>query len=426
MSDLDTALRLSIAGLTGLAVGVEREWSGHASGPAARFAGVRTFFLIGALGGVAGWLLEVADPVVAGALLLSAGALVVAAYLTAVRRGGEAIDGTTEAAALLVLAVGVLAGMGSLRVASGAAAVIVLVLREKTFIHGFLKRIGEEEIRAALQFAVLALVVLPLLPEGPIGPFGGIKPRALWTVVLIFSGLNFAGYLARRALGDSRGYPAMGALGGLLSSTAVTLNFARLSRHQPANSDALAVGTVAACSVLIPRILVVTLVLNSALLPAVAVGLAPVLMVGIILVVSRLRSAAPATGREESSETRNPLQLLLAIQMAVAFQLVMSLLGLLNARFGQTGVFASAAILGLTDMDALTFGMNRLGEAPALVITAARAIVLGVTVNSAFKCGLAVGFGSGEYRKVVVPRLLLLTASSALGFWLVGWLNPSS
>jgi uncharacterized membrane protein (DUF4010 family) len=423
MSDFDTAIRLSVAGLAGLAVGVEREWSGHATGPNARFAGVRTFFLIGGLGGVAGWLLEVAEPAAAAALLLSAGALVVAAYLTAARGGGEVIDGTTEAAALLVLGIGVLAGIGHLSVASGAAAVVVLVLREKTVIHGFLKRIGEEEMRAGLQFAVLALVVLPLLPEGPIGPFGGIKPRELWTVVLLFTGLNFAGYLARRVLGDTRGYLAMGALGGLVSSTAVTLNFARGSRHQPASTNALATGTVAASTVLVLRLLVVLLVLNASMVPAVALGLAPVLLVGSILVLLNLRSSGETTGREVASGSKNPLQLMSAIQMGIGFQVVLTLLALLNARYGERGVFASAAVLGLTDMDALTFGMSRLGQAPDLVLIAARAIALGVTVNSAFKSGVALVAGSREFRKAVVPRLILLTAAGAAGFWLLGRIN---
>lgn len=420
MTELETAVRLAVAGLAGLAVGIEREWSGHASGPDARFAGVRTFFLLGALGGLAGWLLEVADPMVSAALLIAAGGLIVAAYVSAARRGGEAIEGTTEAAAVLVLGIGVLAGMGSLRVASGAATVVVLVLREKTLIHGFLKRIGEEEMRAALQFAVLALVVLPLLPVGPIGPFGGIKPRGLWTVVLIFTGLNFAGYLARRALGDSRGYEAMGALGGLLSSTAVTLNFSRCSRRMPAAAEGLAIGTVAACTVLIPRLLILIFVLNSALVPATAVGLAPIFLVGSILVLLKLRSPVESTGREKSSESQNPLQLGGAIKMAVAFQVAMSLLGLLSARFGHSGVLASAAVLGSTDMDALTFGMTKLAEAPELVVIAARAVTLGVTVNSAVKSGLAFGLGSPEYRRMVVPRLLLITASGVVGFWLVG------
>jgi uncharacterized membrane protein (DUF4010 family) len=425
VNELDTALRLCIAGLTGLAVGVEREWSGHASGPAARFAGVRTFFLLGVLGGLSGWLLREADPIVAGALLLGAAGFVVSAYLVAARRGGEAIEGTTEAAALLVLGIGVLAGLGELRVASGAAAVVVIVLREKSTIHGFLKRIGEEELRAAFQFAVLALVVLPLLPEGPFGPLGGIRPRALWTVVLIFTGLNFAGYLARRILGHARGYQATGALGGLVSSTAVTLTFSRLSRHQRGSAEALAVGTLAACTIVVPRVLVVILVLNSALFPAAAVGLGPVLLTGLIMVGLKLRHPAAEPAHAEASETRNPLQLWSAIKMAIAFQLVLSLLSVLTQRFGESGVLATAAILGLTDMDALTYGMSRLAETPALVATAAKAVVLAMTVNSTFKAGLAMALGSTEFRRVAVPRLLLLAAAGVVGFWLIGRLIPA-
>src|SRR5262245_13965264 len=210
-----------------MAVGVEREWSGLAPGPKPASAGVRPFFLLGGTGGVAGWLLDNGDSAVAASLLLICGALVVAAYVMAARRSAEAIDGTTETAAMLVLGLGVMAGLGYLRLTSGAAAVVVVALREKEAIRSFVQRIGEEEMRAALQFAVLALVVLPLLPEGPVGPWGGIRPRGLWMVVLIFSGINFLGYLARRALGDRQGYQAMGALGGLVSSTAVTLSFSR-------------------------------------------------------------------------------------------------------------------------------------------------------------------------------------------------------
>ena len=425
MSDLDTAFRLCIAGLTGLAVGVEREWSGHASGPNARFAGVRTFFLLGLLGGLSGWLLEAADPVVAGALLLGGAGFVVAAYLMAARRGGEAIEGTTEAAALLVLGLGVLAGLGNLRVASGAAAVVVIILREKSNIHGFLRRIGEEELRAGVQFAVLALVILPLLPEGPIGPMGGIKPRALWTVVLIFSGLNFAGYIARQLLGDTRGYPAMGALGGLVSSTAVTLSFSRRSRDQRGSSVPLAVGTLAACTILVPRVLAVILVLNSALFPAAAVGLGPVLLAGLAMLAVQLRHPAPKLDKAPESESKNPLRLWSAIKMAVAFQLVLTLLSLLTQRFGEIGVLATAALLGMTDMDALTFGMSRLAETEALMVTAAKAVVLGMSVNSIFKAGLAMALGSPEYRRAAVPRLLLLAVAGGAGFWLIGRLIPA-
>jgi uncharacterized membrane protein (DUF4010 family) len=423
VTELETAVRLAVAGLSGMAVGVEREWSGHATGPQARFAGVRTFLLLGTLGGVAGWLLDSAGALAAAALLAGAAGLIVAAYLTAARRAPEAIDGTTETAALLVLAIGTLAGLGSLRVASGAAAVAVLALGEKQIIRDFVSRIGQKEMRAALQFAVLALVVLPLLPVGPIGPFGGIRPRDLWAVVLLFSGLNFAGYIARRVLGDTGGYQAMGALGGLVSSTAVTLSFSRQSRAEPANSNALAVGTVAACTVLIPRILGFTLILNAALLPSAALALAPVFAAGALLIVIGRRHLAGGTPEAAAPPHQNPLRLWSAIRMAVAFQIILSVLSLLGESPGERGVFLSAGIAGLTDMDALTFGMNKIAGDSSLISVAARALTIGVVVNTVFKTGLAAVLGSPAYRRMAVPGLLALAAAGALGFWLITWVS---
>ena len=240
--------------------------------------------------------------------------------------------------------------------------------------------------------------------------------------MLIFTGLNFAGY-SPSLLGDSRDIRRWARLGaGLL--TAVTINFP--AEPPPARPlEALAIGTVAACAVLVPRVLVVILVLNSALFPAAAVGLGPIFLAGGIMVSLKLRHPAPSPGHLDASESKNPLQLWSAIQMAIAFQLVISLLTVLTQRFGEAGVLATAGVLGLTDMDALTFGMSRLAEAPALIVTAAKAVTLGMTVNSAFKAGLAMTLGSPEYRRFAVPRLLLLAAVGVGGFWLIGRLIPA-
>jgi len=419
-TQLDAAIRLAVAALAGMAVGLEREWSGHASGPGARFAGVRTFFLLGAIGGVAGLLVTSGYTAVSSALLLGASALVVAAYLTAARRTPEAIDGTTETAAILVLGTGLLAGLGSLALASGIVAVTLLLLGEKEAIRTFVKRIGREEMFAALRFAVLALVVLPLLPEGPFGPFGGIRPRALWTVVLIFSGVNFAGYLARRALGDTRGYLAMGALGGLVSSTAVTLSFSRQSRDEPDHSAALAAGTIAACTVVLVRVVVVLLVLNAALAPGVGLGLAPMFAVGLVLVYLGHRREPDGKPEHPSTDARNPLRLGSAILLALGFQVVLTILHLFQQRFGDSGVLASAALAGLTDLDAITFGMSALAENPSMISLAARALILAAIVNTGFKTVLALTLGSPAYRRLAVPGLLVVALAGGAGFWLTG------
>ncbi len=419
MDELDLVVRLGIAALAGLAVGVEREWSGHASGPEARFAGVRTFFLLGAISGVAGWLLNTGQALAAMTLLAATGGFVIAAYVMAARRSAEAIDGTTEAAALLVLGIGLLAGAGHLRIASGTAAVVVLALGEKETIRQFIRRIGQGEMRAAFQFAVLALVILPLLPAGPFGPFDSIRPQALWIVVLLFSGLNFLGYLARKSVGSAQGYQVLGALGGLVSSTAVTLTFSRQSRRESENAIPLALGTVAACTVLIPRILAITLILNSALAPAVALALAPVLLTGVVLILLAWRSLKGGTPKEAPPGPENPLQLKSAIPLALGFQVVLILLALMREQFGESGVIASAAVLGLADMDALTFGMNRLAESPDLIAVAARAITLGVIVNSLFKAILGVALGTGRYRWLVFPGLVAQAVAGVVGYWLL-------
>ena len=415
----ETVVRLTVAGLAGLAVGLEREWSGHAAGPLARFAGLRTFLLIGGLGGIAGWLVS-SGASGAGVVLLGGGsALIVAAYVVAARPGGHAIEGTTEVAALTVLALGVLAGLGYVELASGATAVMVLALSEKERLRRLVARIGEGELRAALQFAVLALVVLPLLPEGRYGPLGGIEPRGLWIIVLLFSALNFAGYLARRAVGPERGYGLTGLAGGLVSSTAVTFQFSRLSRRDPSLGTGLAVGVVGASTVLLPRLLVVSAVLNVDVARALVPLVVPPFLVGaallLVAVVRRFESGAEARGDDE---IRSPLRLDSAIRMALAFQASLMLISWASNTVGQSGVLASAALLGLTDMDALTLSMNRLGTTPALVVLSARAVAIGLLGNAALKIALVLSLGAPRYRTLAASGLFALAATGAAALWM--------
>jgi uncharacterized membrane protein (DUF4010 family) len=419
LTDLESPLRLAVAGLIGLTLGVEREWSGHASGPRARFAGARTFFLLGLVGGIAGWLAE-QDQLLLGAALVGGSALLaVAAYVVASMQTGDR-DGTTEAAALLVLATGSLSGMGYEALAAGVAAAAVLALAEKSRIREFIPRIGETELRAALHFAVLAVVVLPLLPTGPFGPGDGIRPRELWTVILIFSGVNFIGYLARRAVGADRGYGIAGLLGGLVSSTAVTLSFSRQSRVTPKFAWGLALGVTAACTVLLPRVLIVTLVLS----PAVARHLvpyviAPAVIAGCFLAYALLRKQ-PSPAHGEGRDAGNPLRLGAAIQMALAFQVVLLAVPVAEHLWGAGGVLGSAAVLGLTDMDALTYSMSRFGATTGNAPLAARAIAVGLLSNTLLKLALAVGLGAPGFRRFAAAGLAAFGLSLLAGLLIWG------
>jgi uncharacterized membrane protein (DUF4010 family) len=397
-------------------VGIEREWSGHASGPQARFGGVRTFLLLGLIGGIGGMLAAGGWVAVGAALIGGAALLAVLAYVVAAQQTGDR-DGTTEAAALLVLATGGLCGLGYAALGSGVAAVAVLALAEKGRIRAFIAKIGEHELQAALRFAVLAIVVLPLLPEGPFGPYSSIRPRELWTIVLLFSGLNFLGYLARRAAGPERGYGVAGLLGGLVSSTAVAMTFARKSREESEYAPSLALGVIAACTVLIPRVLGTTLLLSPAVAGELAPYVVPPLVVGALFVVWSLRRSPPGPASRMSPEA-SPLRLVSAIQMAVAFQVVLLLIPAIQSIWGSAGVLGSAAVVGLTDMDALTYSMSRLGSAGAAPL-AARAIAVGILANTALKLILVLSLGSPTFRRAAAPGLLALGAAVATGLALV-------
>jgi uncharacterized membrane protein (DUF4010 family) len=403
-----------VAALGGAAIGVERQRSGHATGPDARFGGVRTFTLLGGTAGLAGWLTTLNLTGLAIVLAAGAVALVIVGYAGASRR---AIDATTEAAALVVIGAGLAAGAGWRALASGIIAVTALLLIEKSRLHALVRRIDDEELRAAARFGVMAIVILPLLPEGPIGPFGGVKPRALWLLVLFFTGLSFAGYLARRLVGAGRGYPLAGLLGGLISSTNVTFTFARLSRREDTLTLPLALGTIAACTVLFPRVLVATLVLNLAVARQLWPHLAAPLVIGaVVLAVWWRTGEAPVTQPERPA---NPLQIGPALEMAALFQLVLFAVAAIGRWFGDSGLLVSGAVLGLTDVDALTLSMTTTPIAAGAPAVAARAIAIGILVNCAMKMVLALALGTPRFRRLAGALLAAMAAAIAVSLGVI-------
>lgn len=409
------AQRLAIAGLVGLAVGIEREWSAPTEKTERPFAGLRTFFLLGLLGGVAGILATTGQLPVATALFAAGGALVVAAYALKLRRPHAPLDATTEVAALVVLALALLAGLGYLALAGGCVALVALALGEKARLHALVREIDPVEMRAALQFLVLALVVLPLLPTGPFDRLLGFEPRSLWMIVLLLSGVSFAGHIARQMVGSARGYGVTGILGGLISSTAVTLQFSRLSRAHPKQGMALALGVIGACTILPIRVLLVSTVLDVRVGIALLPYLVPAFLVGALLVTLGFRHA-PAEETAPHDE-KNPLRLGAALVMAVLFQLSIFALEYTRERWGSSGLLGSAVFLGLTDVDALTVSMSRLARGNGIVAMAALGIAVGIASNTLFKLLLAAVLGTASFRRWTVAGLAVLLGALGIVVW---------
>ena len=406
-------LALAVAALGGLAVGIEREWSARRDADASRFGGVRTFLLLGLLGGLASLLAERAAWL--GGLVLGGGlALVVVAYLVSGWRG--TIDATTEVAGLLVLAAGALAGAGELGVGSAVFAATALVLVEKSRMHAAVARIQSAELEAAARFAVLALVVLPLLPAEPLPWLAGLEPRRLWSLVLLFTGLSFSGYLALRFAGPGRGYGWAGLLGGIVSSTAVTLNFARESRARPAGAVTLAFGALSASTVMPLRVGVLSAALNLEVARALLPVLLPALVCGAAVTAWNLGWRRRDGEVDEALMPSNPLRLGAAIQMTLLFAAVLAVLSWAQGRFGEGGLFGGAVFLGLTDLDALTYAMSGLAKGGTPATTAARTLGIAMVANSLFKATAAAALGAPGFRKLAGGGLLgfaLLFAAGA-------------
>lgn len=416
---LAAAFRLAIAALIGLGVGLEREWSGHADGPQARFAGLRTFLLLGLLGGTAGVLTVEGHEVIATLIAAGGIAFSIAAYVMAVRQVGVDRDGTTEAAAIVVVALGVFAAAVSWLIAAAAGSLVVLALNEKKRLHGAVSHLHTEELRAALQFAVLALVILPFLPKGPYLGWAAIRPQALWIIVLLFCAINFAGFLARRSAGERRGYLLTGLLGGVISSTAVTLGFARYSRQFPQSASALAWGVIGACTVLVPRVILISFVLNAAVALQLLPLLLPAGLIGAAVVAYAWRSnkEVPVAAGDQpmswlSGDKENPLRLWVAIRLAIIFQLAMMAITFARQTWAVKGLYSTAVVLGLTDVDALTVSMST--PSPELAATiAAKAIAAGILANTVVKLGISVVVGSPRYRLVAGTILAVMGAAIA-------------
>jgi uncharacterized membrane protein (DUF4010 family) len=262
----------------------------------------------------------------------------------------------------------------------------------------------------------MALVVLPLLPDGPYGPLGGVRPRELWALVLFFSGLSFVGYLARRVAGPGRGYLVTGLIGGLASSTNVTFTFARSSRGDQTSSRALGFGAVAANAMLYPRVLLATAVLNLSVLPYV---LPYLIMPALLAFVITWIGARQSDGDDVTEQpVANPLQLPLALQMAAIFQSVLMLVWFVGRYWGDSGIFGTAAVLGLTDVDALTISMARQVAPTTSFETAALAIAIGVLSNTVLKLSVALFFGDRGFRRVAGATLFGMVIAAGLSLML--------
>jgi uncharacterized membrane protein (DUF4010 family) len=398
-------VQLAVATAIGLLVGAERGWKRRDTEEGRRVAGLRTYGLVGLIGGVVGlvsrqdggyWLIGL---VFIGLTIASA-----TAYRMTTRAGHD-FGMTSETAALATYLLAVLAGLGQIALAAAAAIVMAMLLGYKQRLHAMLDKLRREELLAALKLLLISVVLLPILPDRGYGPWDALNPYVIWLMVVLIAGISFLGYFAIRIAGATRGITFGGLFGGMASSTATTLAFSRIARREHRLSSIVAAGILLACTAMIGRMLLLATIIQPGLLrslwlPAVVLLSATLAPVGFYM----LSDARNQPQEEEERLLRNPLELRSALLFGALLSVVMLLGKALSEWAGDVGLWALAAASGIADVDAITLSLARMTAQDVSVPVAAVGIIIAAGMNSVFKGGLAWATGGHDLGlRVLLP-----------------------
>lgn len=378
---------IGLALLLGLLVGVQRGWVLRNEPAGSRFAGIRTFALLGLAGGIAGALQTRAEGL-AVVLLASTAALVVLGYWRNSKRSAN-VSGTASLTGLITMACGFLAGSGEGALASTGAGITIIVLSLRSRLHHLLRHIDEREMLAIARFALIALVILPLLPDTPFGPYGAWRPRQLWLVVVLVSGFSFAGYAAVKLLGPSRGVLATAAAGSMVSSTAVTASLGGKLRDGEGDAALLNAGVALASATMFARVMILTAALATYALPTLALLTVPGMLVSLVGTALLLRGGVRnATPLEEGVKLRNPFDLVPALALMVLTMALTVAARWMLERYGDAGLALMLAISGTVDVDSAIITMGNLPAGTLTPRIAGLVLLAPVVLNSLFKAAV--------------------------------------
>jgi uncharacterized membrane protein (DUF4010 family) len=421
MSDEQQILyQLGVALAIGLLVGVERGWKERKTEEGHRIAGVRTYGLIGLLGGGTAVLAQHLGVLVLGLAFLGLVGALTTVYVVNLEHDEEDLGITSLIAGLLTFVFGALAGMGQVIVAAASAVVTTLLLSYKPLLHHWVRALEADELRAAIKLLLISVVLLPVLPDQGYGPWQALNPYEIWWMVVLIALISFVGYFAIKIGGARRGVAFTGLFGGLAASTAVTLHFSRLSRREKAMPLTLSVGILLACGTMLPRMVLVASIVNRDLL---AMLLVPAVVMALLVYMPAVFywRAQSHTESKAVSPLNNPLELKTALGFGLLLALVMLLGKGLQNTFGEAGVLALAAASGVADVDAITLSLARMSLDDLLARIAVSGVVVAAGVNNLVKAGMATVIGGRRLGLRVGSPLVASTLGGLLAVWLWIW-----
>jgi len=383
MEQTELFYRFGAALAIGFLIGLQREYA-HGGPGKEIFAGERTLALMGLVGCTAAMAADIlASPWAFVGIILPVGALIAVAHFVAAQRGQVGL--TSEVAALMTILAGALCYWGYLALAVAITVSTTVLLSLKMETDKFIRRITREDIYATLKFAVITAIVLPVLPNQSFGPppWDVLNPHKIWLMVVFISGISFLGYVLVKVVGSRQGIGLTGLLGGLVSSTAVTLSFSQRSQKETELAKPFALAIMVAWTVMFSRVLVEVAALNADLLSTLWAPVAASAAAGLAYCVYLYFSQR--TDEKGDVDFSNPFELGPAIKFGLIYGVILLLSKAAQMYLGTSGLYLSSIVAGLTDVDAITLSVAELSRAGGglSLSTGARAIVLAAMSNTA-------------------------------------------
>jgi uncharacterized membrane protein (DUF4010 family) len=410
--EISTVESLALALGLGLLVGLQREWSAH------HLTGIRTFALITILGTLLGLLSHSLGVWLPVAGLCGVAALLIVGTVLAFVGQHEEPGLTTEIAALVMYAVGVALALGQTELGLIIGGGVAVLLQWKQPLHKLVGRFSEPDVRAIFNLVLIALVILPVLPNRSFGPYGVLNPFEIWLTVVLIVGISLGGYIAYKFFGARAGTLLGGILGGIVSSTATTVSYARRTRHAPEAVGLAAFVVVVASTIVFARVIFEIAVVAPELLSSIAPPLVVVMLVmGVLALVMYGTRGGEA---EQVPMDKDPSQLKAAVVFGLLYAVILFAVAAGQQWFGDRGLYLIAALSGLTDMDAITLSTAQLIKRGELEVdTGWRMILVGSLSNLIFKGAAVALLGHPRLllRVSIAFGIVLLCGLLLLRFW---------
>lgn len=404
--------KVGIAALIGLFIGIERE-SKKTKGEKF-FGGIRTIPLISLLGFLSALIASITNVMVFVGMLVVFGILLSINYFFSAQKGE--LGATTEVSFLLVFILGALVYWDLILLAASVTVILGIFLAFKSEFRTFAGVISDEDIFATIKFAVLTLIILPLLPNESYGPFDAFNPRRIWLMVVLIAAVSFVGYVLFKIIGTKKGVQLLSVLGGLASSTALTLSFTQRSRELPELSRNFAAGIILASSILFPRILLIVYLLKQDLAATLILPTIIFTLVGVVTSFFIWRGKTETNVEEIKLD--NPFKVMAALKFGLIFAIVLLISSAAKEYFGEQGIYYSSLLSGFADVDAVALSIADLVNKSLAVTVGTVAIVLATLSNSIVKASIAVLFGAKELKKYVVlgfiPMIIAIIVYSVM------------